>query len=533
MNERIVLKQLLRDLRDDWFPDPRRSIDLLDGEHLKNTVKANLIANKGLYEAGDRTILNVPKPNFTLRYGLETSVSDRAVYHALASYLIPFFDPLMPWNVFSHRHNPNSKKRYIFQHAISAWSDFTGVVQAASKSQRTLLSTDLTNYFENINLEKLRATFAELIEEIKVDQDKKNEILKHIDLLFRCLTKWCYSSISGLPQNRDASSFLANIYMLPVDKAMLAKGYQYFRYMDDIKIACEDKFVARRALKDLGLELRKLGLSVNSGKTAIIDSDDAGQVDESLDAGGEEFRQIASIWNTRSLSSILRSIPMLRALTIKVLEAKKVNSREFRYCIRRLEALATCVEFTVPPEYFEPITLLVIEMIPLHPAATDQFVRYLQAVNTTSAQLDSISEYLIDSKKSTYTWQNYRLWVLLVQKKYASSDLMCHARTVVEAGIDDANRHGASLYLGAMGSDSDRQLIAENFANVLSYLGQRIALIAVHELPYDPIVKEYIQPALRADLKGVFKSLKRKVQYVAPAEKISITTILDVERDYE
>ncbi len=50
----------------------------------------------------------------------------------------------------------------------------------------------------------------------------------------RCLRSWSYRSEFGLPQNRDASSFLANLTLLSVDEAMLSRGYKYYRYMDDI-----------------------------------------------------------------------------------------------------------------------------------------------------------------------------------------------------------------------------------------------------------------------------------------------------------
>lgn len=104
---------------------------------------------------------------------------------------------------------------------------------------------------------------------------------------------------------------------------------------------------------------------------------------------------------------------MLKDLTLKVFRDGEIDSREFRYCVRRLRALATCPEFCVPPEFFEPITELAIGVLETFPATTDQLVEYLAAVQTTSAQLQEIAIYLQNSQKSAYTWQNYRLWSLL------------------------------------------------------------------------------------------------------------------------
>ena len=87
------------------------------------------------------------------------------------------------------------------------------------------------------------------------------------------MEKWYYNDRHGLPQNRDASSFIANIVLDAVDKSMVNKGYDYFRYVDDIRIICTDEFEAKRALNDLIFELRKFGLNINSKKTVILDKD--------------------------------------------------------------------------------------------------------------------------------------------------------------------------------------------------------------------------------------------------------------------
>jgi len=150
---------------------------------------------------------------------METSVSDRAVYHGLRAYLVPFFDPLIPWNVFNHRYDPTAKAgRYLFKRGVPAWQDFIGVVRSSIKPSTVLLSTDLTNYFENIDIGKLKAAMIGLLPEIKTEPEQKAHIRLHLNNLFECLKQWCFTEQLGLPQNRDASSFLANLYMLAIDR---------------------------------------------------------------------------------------------------------------------------------------------------------------------------------------------------------------------------------------------------------------------------------------------------------------------------
>ena len=532
-DEKIVESQLRRDLLDDWFPDPLRFEDMFNADHVEFVLTENFRENEGAFHPKERTMLNIPKGNFTLRYGLEISLAERALYHALAMRLLPHFDSLIPWNVFSHRASEDPLGRYLFRRAIPAWQDFTGVVRDALTSSQVLLSTDLTNYFENINLTGLHNTLIGELPQIDTSPIEKANIRVHISALFEFLKSWCYSETAGLPQNRDASSFLANVYMLPIDRAMLVKGYRYFRYMDDIKIACDSEHAARKALKMLSLELRKLGLSVNSGKTEIHHVANHKAIEKCLDVGDADLQQIDSIWQTRSLRPIRRSFPLLKELAQRQLQTGEIGSRTFRFCIKRLEMLARCSEFEVPAAYFSQITQQVINALPDYPASTDEIARYIRAVPTTDENLSKVAELLQDESRNYYTWQNYRLWVLLVQKNYHDRDLLDYAINVVRTQEDNATRCGATLYAGAFGKKVDRIEIAKRFGTLNSFLGQRAAILAVQELHFRPHIQDYVAPHLRDDLKNVYRNLNRSGDYVAQLLPMSITRILDRERNYD
>ena len=532
-DHKLVQAQLRMDLRDDWFPDPLRFEDMFDGGHVEFVLKENLQKHDGEFQPSTRTLYNIPKSNFTLRYALETSLAERALYHALAMRLLPLYDPHIPWNVFNHRASHKPSSRYLFRRAIPAWQDFTGVVRDALANSQVLLSTDLTNYFENINLCRLKSTLIKELPVLEASPAEKAAIRIHISALFEYLESWCYSESAGLPQNRDASSFLANVYMLPVDRFMLADGYQYFRYMDDIKIVCSSEHDARKTLKVLSLQLRKLGLSVNSGKTRIVPVADGEAINDCLDAGDPDLQRIDSIWQTRSLRPIRRSFPLLSELARRQLRMGKVGSRTFRYCVKRLEALASCPEFEVPETYFSQITPLVIDALSEFPASTDELAKYIRAVPTTDADLAQVSELLRDGRRNFYTWQNYRLWMLLVQKGFRNADLLGYAMEVVRTQEDNATRCGATLYAGAFGNKNDRIEVAKRFRTLGSYIGQRSAILAVQELHFSPHIRDHIAPWLRDDLKNVYRMLKRRGDYVAPPLPMPITRVLDRESDYD
>jgi len=398
--------------------------------------------------------------------------------------------------------------------------------------ESVLLSTDVANYFENISLPRLKQNLIALISEVEASSTEKSDIRAHIDALFSCLKSWAFEPDRGLPQNRDASSFLANIYMRYVDQEMLKEGLVYYRYMDDIKIVCSDSYQARWALKRLSMLLRDIGLTINAKKTEIVSAVEAKQKGI-IEEGSPEIQHIDEIFRSRSRSTILRAIPELKDIFYKLIAEGKTDSREFRFCIKRLELLARYDDIYTPPELYSEITTEVIKAISEHPASTDQYFRYLIAVPLTNENLHDIATYLQDKGKSIYGWQNYRLWTLLAQRGYRDAGHLKFAVECINEQPDSPTRAGATLYIGVEGGNDERVEIARNFHSLKSFQGQRIALVAIQELPH-PLIRESVRTYLRSDLLGVYRKLheERQWQYYIPLEKISVSDISDMESDY-
>lgn len=531
-------RRLKSDLRDDWFPDPLNYSDILSGDTLANIVRENVRSNAGRYVPTFRTLFNIPKPGFTLRYALETGLPDRALYHSLAGHLLPLYDRLIPWNSFSHRYDYEKKRsrdRYTFKPGIDSWKHFIGSTKSALAPGAYLVSTDVANFFEHIQLGLLRQRMEELAPVDPASPQRLGELKRYISLLFEYLEYWSYERGRGLPQNRDASSFLANLYMRDVDIAMVDSGHQdtYFRYMDDIKIVCDDEYQARKALKDLSIELRKVGLTLNARKTQIVPASDWRAIDECLDEGSDTIQQIDELWRRRTRAAIFRLWPILRDRTLDLVAKGEVDCREFRYCVKRIALLARFRDLHFPSPLYSPVTSAISNAVSTHPACTDQYVEYLASVNVNAADLAPVIEYVADSDRSIYTWQNYRLWLLFAEKKIKSDKLQSAAMAAV-MGPDTPARAGASIYLGAIGSSAGKKLISERFPDLGSYLGQRAALVALHEEPFRE-VRERLA-GVREDLRGVYRSLgtsSLRGVYFQPREEITIELGRLEEASYE
>src|SRR5208283_3267539 len=159
-------------------------------------------------------------------------------------------------NGISHRYAATGDRvgRYLFLHPIEQWKLFQGYVVEEMATKPVVMLTDIQNYFENINISALVEILRDRVSFLNASGAEKARVRSVINDLERCLQRWCYQQGHGLPQNRDASSFLANILMLPIDEEMLNRGYTYYRYVDDIRIATTNRYAARAALQDLIVE---------------------------------------------------------------------------------------------------------------------------------------------------------------------------------------------------------------------------------------------------------------------------------------
>lgn len=526
----ILERQLRHDLKDDWFPDTVKFKDYFGKSKIAKIATENFENNHGEYVPMRRVVANIPKSDFTLRAALETGIVDRAIYHGVCAHLCKFFDPLIPWFVFSHRSATGSQtSKYMFRRGVLAWIDFLGAIRASLSPGKYLLTTDLTTYFDNINIYKLKSEMSLTVTELKESASTKNSLRAHIEFLFKCLKQWTYEDYRGLPQNRDASSFLANIYMRRIDLKMANSGYKYFRYMDDIKIVCDSEMEARKALKELVIELRQIGLSVNSKKTSIDYIENADSIRECIEESSPEVRYLQALWDSRNLSSIKASFAPLKKLALDCLSKDDLSSREFRFAINRLILLAGCHEISVPETYFSDITTLIISALHKQPTPTDKYVSYLERVPLNDLHTSKLIEFMVDEERNIYEWQSFRLWSLLGTRKVQNKELMSLAISTL-AREDGPARSGATLYIGAFGEQNQKEEIAKKFSSLATFMGQRAALIAIQDVPFKPVVRDNVVGKVRHDLSDVYRNAKQiDLGYFSAPEPVSLTQIVSME----
>lgn len=534
---KTTLKHLRQDMKDDWFYDAVRYEDLLsNARNLNEILSQNLDINHGKYETGHKTTYDVPKRALGLRYTLELDFYDRYLYQAICSYLIPYFDPLLSNRVLSHRYNKYGKKKYLFKHRIELWNIFEKIGFVALQDGKSLLVTDLLNYFEQISIDAIENAFVELISDIKASGSEKNTIRSAVSTLKTLLEKWCYNDRHGLPQNRDASSFIANVVLDAIDKAMVEKDYDYFRYVDDIRIVCADKHEAKRALNDLIFELRKLGLNINSKKTVILekDSEDIGEYFPSTD---DTMTLIDSMWRSRSKKIIAKSIPILYSFLKEQLDKGETQSRPFRYCINRFKTLISSNLFASKSILAQDIADSLINEFESQPVSTDQFCRLLKDLDLSEGQLKRIGDYLVDEMVAIHCWQNYQILLLLAHKKFEYQPVVDYCNKLVSSSIERAEVPACFIYLAAIGREDEVESFIKLFEEAWPYQHQRYFLIALQNTPVTKLKPLFGKVGYR--LKGTVdrlksnKNFKDETIYLRDFNQTLITDIYDEISPYE
>ena len=236
----------------------------------------------------------MPKDLLAVRPGSIVDINDLIVLYGIIMQIAPRLDSKLPKSVYSYRYKPNKKKTELFKEDkileytflkkktilkkidifdswYVQWPIFIekSVYAYEQEGYKYLSISDIAAYFENIDLDILRDL---LLKYFPKDQ-------RIINLLINIFEHWTWptkhlkSIKRGIPQGNTISSFLGNIYLLPLDQAFIdfSKRYKiaYFRYMDDVKIFSKNRGTAIKVIFKMNEVLRELHLNIQGSKTNI------------------------------------------------------------------------------------------------------------------------------------------------------------------------------------------------------------------------------------------------------------------------
>jgi hypothetical protein len=444
-------KRVQQDKRDDTLPDVSnyRDYEMVLEENLE--ILRSQVAKPKKYEAKMPFSIDIPKKGFSLRPVASPQIDDRIVYQAIADFLAPNFIP-EPC-VYSNLISSDINSSRIFKPGVQLWLKFKDDAEKLCHSFAYVVTTDITAYFEHISHDLLIHRMQDLFSG-KVDPETLDELKT---LLPRLLRRWNKNKRYGLPQVNDASSFFGNIFLDELDKAMLRHGYAFLRYVDDMRIFTTDEPSARRALADLIIQLREMGLYIASGKTSIKST--AEMLTEIQD-NSRKMNAIEEELNSKSQPRVIIAVHMLEEFINELISTpEKFDDRQFRYCVNRFKrlkvnGLALDAHENVANEVLSRLTTL--------PYATDTFVDYLSLFPESENVQRRVIDFL-EGPYNIYSWQEMMLLELLIRldilPEYKDRALSV-ARTIAKT----SNKHHicrekAFVFWGKNGDYQDRREI--------------------------------------------------------------------------
>lgn len=288
---------------------------------------------------------------------------------------------------------------------------------------------------------------------------------------------------------------------------MESKGYDYYRYVDDIRIICKDENAANKALLELIGELRKVGLNINSNKTCILTSKSSKDViDAHFPSSDDRTVTIDNMWKSRSRRVVRRSVKYIYEMISKCISNKETQSRQFRFAVNRLIRLATIDLFDANGPIAKDLKKLLLDSLAEHPASADQYCKILSLLSMDDDDCFRVYEFLCNNDVAIHSWQNYHLWLLLTKRGYKHQLLVKLAKEKIENNILSSEASVIFIYLKCVDETDFLKEIISMFSSDWPYYHQRNFLLSVSS--FSPDLLKPLVPKLGPKLIGTINRAK-------------------------
>lgn len=385
--------------------------------------------------------------------------------------------------MLSYRYEPAPlDAKYLFKNKIDRWFTFEGVTLTFRRSGSHLLVTDLSNFFENVSRVQIIDALDKAVPDLAATGPQKLQIRNAIATLDRLLAQWTFSGDNGLPQNRDASSFLSNILLSSVDREMTKKGYDYYRYVDDIRVIADSELHARRALQDLIRQLRTVGLNINANKTEILAPDVSNaKVAEFFPSQDSSTIAINQMWQSRSRRIVTRSVTYIFDILSRCIAAGDTQTRTFRFAVNRVAKIVESGLFDVGDALSIDLLDTLSRSLSAHAVTTDQYCRLIGTLDRDGRCMPALEAFLLAEDGAIHDWQNYNIWMLLAMRRYRSDELLRLADRKLREDVKSGEAAAIFIWLRCVNEKALIERCIKEFGS-LPYQNARYLLIAASVL---------------------------------------------------
>ncbi len=251
------------------FPDVIKNLDyeLYFDEYVERLVYC---VNNNLYEPKKSVTITSPKSKGLHRPVALLYIEDALLFDFLVNQLLKVLEPLLLKGVQDHRLNDNLESP-DFKSWYIEWESFQRILrQNVLNTSNCMVLTDITSYYDSIDHLRLRSMLLE---------HGSTEQRPFIFLIMNMLERWVHrpeyslNSLRGLPQfDLESLRFLATFYLHEHDERIAQDGNIWFRWLDDMFVFADSTENAMNAINHINSSVRDLSLTLNSGKTEIVEN---------------------------------------------------------------------------------------------------------------------------------------------------------------------------------------------------------------------------------------------------------------------
>ncbi len=423
----------------------------------RNRIEAALDADT--YLPANPILLDKPKSEVSFRPICVLDPPDRVVYQAIVNEMAPHVDAELSGEVFSVRlHEGALEKGTVKVHdQIRAWRRFEHRARDLHKTHgyAFMLTTDLSSYFEHVDL-------GTLIKELKSLPAITNG---HADLLSKFLNHIERSShVWGLPQNIRASAILGNYYLLPADRRLRQEAEVVFiRFQDDIKAFANEKHLLRIALRNLTKTMRARRLNLAAHKTTLLEGP---AIAEALENARRDTIQYSIDIEDDSATEELRSL---------FDDAKNIelpDERDIRFAVYRLGQRADGHAVGWIVAHLDDV-----------PYLASLLVDYLSKFTDTDGRIEpAVREYLADPRRNIHPYVEMHLCRMLARAGSITEATMSGIWSIArDQRKHTLAREHAIRCIGRHARTGDGPLVHAEFQATVEFRIRRAYLVAFAE----------------------------------------------------
>ncbi len=384
----------------------------------------------GSYEPQQPVRVFLPKPSGLQRPLTLLSLEDQIVLQAIA-------------NLFANKLRNRRKaveKRYVYSNILCKknndiffledwhpyYEAFTGkILYLYRKGYHWIGEFDLAAFYETIAHDLLLKTAF-----------PRGGLGQYHDRFLRWLKTWSAEKPNtshghGIPQGPIASDFLADCFLLHVDKEM-GKRFCYMRYVDDVRIMGKSEQEVRRAAIELEILCRNRGLIPQAKKCELKKIGSA-----------DEIRRFLPSHASLEMNSDNKALPLNKKKVI-VEFRRSLGGRPLRIVDK------TRVRYVLYRSGGNPKLLrYVLALIPHHPEHIDAFVFYLNQLGFTSQIAATARRLIIESPYQYVRGEAWQILTAQTKKDDTAPFIQNAIRVIKNPNAGFSEKWGACVFLCA------------------------------------------------------------------------------------